>query len=189
MKIAIDPGHGMSNASKNKYDPGSVVTVGNQTFAEADIALRYAHSLNFLLKQKGISTFMTRTSSADAAPVGKRAFRAAVANCTHFISLHLNSSDPAATGVEVLYRQDGDSALAADLSARIAMVTALKNRGPKKRTDLAVLKFAAGPSVLIELGFINRKKDRDVLLSGRDMRVAVCKEIMAALGIDTSGLT
>jgi N-acetylmuramoyl-L-alanine amidase len=188
MKIAVDPGHGMSNASANVFDPGAVTTAGGVTFAEADIALRYGLSLNFLLQQKGIATFMTRTSSADAAPVGTRASRAEAANCTHFVSLHLNSAGPTAKGVEVLYRHDANEDLAADMSHRLAGASGIKDRGAKKRTDLAVLRFDAGPSVLVELGFITNKNDRDILLSGRPMRVAICKAIMEALGINTSGL-
>jgi N-acetylmuramoyl-L-alanine amidase len=188
MKIAVDPGHGMSNASPNVFDPGAVAQEDGVTFAEADIALRFGLALNFLLGQKGVATFMTRTSSADDAPVGRRAARAEAEGCTHFVSLHLNSAGPNASGVEVLFRRDANEPLAAEISRRIAGVTGLKDRGPEKRTDLAVLRFDEGPAVLIELGFITNKKDRDILLSGRPMRVAICKEIMAALGINTDGL-
>ena len=185
MKIAVDPGHGMSNATNGVFDSGATADEGDTTFAEADITLRYGHALNFLLQQQGIETFMTRTSSADDAPVGRRAARAEAAGCTHFVSLHLNDGGPNAKGVEVLYRRDANEALAADMSQRISDASGIRNRGAEKRTDLAVLRFDDGPSVLVELGFISNKHDRDILLSGRPIRVAICKAIMEALGINT----
>jgi N-acetylmuramoyl-L-alanine amidase len=187
MKIAVDPGHGMGNRTKGKYDPGAVASSGTMTYAEADIALRYGLSLNWLLKEKGIRVFMTRSSSADSAPVGQRAAGAEEAGCTHFISLHLNSAGASASGVEVLYRYHDYEPLAAQVSSRVSQFSGIKNRGAKQRTDLAVLRFN-GPAILVELGFITNKKDRDILLSGREMRIAISKAIMTSLGIDISGL-
>jgi N-acetylmuramoyl-L-alanine amidase len=183
MKIAVDPGHGLSNSRAGVFDPGAVAEADGMTFAEADITLRYGLSLNFLLREKNVRTFMTRTSSADAAPLRTRATRAEAEHCTHFISLHLNSAGATANGVEVHYRKAAYEPLAADMSARIAGAAGLKNRGAKQ-SDFAVLHFSAGPAVLIELGFITSRKDRNILLSGRDMRIAISKAIMGAVGID-----
>lgn len=182
LKIAIDPGHGMSNAKPNVFDPGAVKKVGSETFAEADIALKYALTFKQFLVDKGIDFFMTRTSSADAAPVGGRATRATNAGCTHFVSLHLNSfSSPTAAGVEVLYRDDAkDAPLAAQLQNALVNVTHFKDRGIKKRTDLAVLKFKPGTAVLIELGFISNDGDRNFLIE-RDNRIAICQAIVNVL--------
>jgi N-acetylmuramoyl-L-alanine amidase len=188
MKIAVDAGHGMSNATPGVYDPGAVVVFQGETFAEADVTLRYALSLKFLISEKNIPTFMSRTSSADDAPLAARASRAEEAECTHFISLHLNAAGPTARGVEVLYRRNADKALAAKACKLIAQSSGLKERGAKKRLDLAVLKFSNGPRLLIELGFLTNKHDRELLLSGRPMRVSICKAIMEALAIDTTGL-
>ena len=82
MKVAIDPGHGMGNATPSVYDPGAVAIADRMMYAEADIVLQYGLTLNFLLKERGIATFMTRTSSADEATVGTRALRAEAAGCT-----------------------------------------------------------------------------------------------------------
>ncbi len=40
-KVCVDPGHGMSNRSKNVFDPGAVHVENGFTFREADIALKY----------------------------------------------------------------------------------------------------------------------------------------------------
>lgn len=178
MKIAIDPGHGMSNSKAGVFDPGAVKKVGSESFAEADIVLRYGLTLKKLCQDRGVDVFMTRSSSADSAPVGGRAKRAVNAGCTHFISLHLNSSTSSqANGVEVEFRDDHkDKPLANKLLKKLLKITGFNNHGNDKRLDLAVIKFNSGPAVLIELGFITNDKDRGFLLEGKN-RDAICKGI------------
>jgi N-acetylmuramoyl-L-alanine amidase len=178
MKVAIDPGHGMDNASPGVFDTGAVKRIGSDTFAEADIVLRYALTLKQLFEANGISVFMTRSSSADSAPVGGRATRAKNAGCTHFISLHMNSfSRSQANGVEVQYRDDQkDKPLADRIQRKLLQVTGFNDHVNDKRTDLAVLRFNAGPAILIELGFISNDNDRNFLIRGEN-RDAVCQAI------------
>lgn len=178
MKVAIDPGHGMGNKKAGVFDPGATKKAGGETFAEADIVLRYGLTLKKLFQDQGVDVFMTRSSSADPAPVGGRARRAANVGCTHFISLHLNSSDSSqANGVEVEFRDDEkDKPLAGKLLNSLLRATRLGDHGNDKRTDLAVLKFTPGPAVLIELAFITNDGDRNFLLSGTN-RDKICKAI------------
>jgi len=178
MKVAIDPGHGMGNAEAGVFDPGATRKTGGETFAEADIVLRYGLTLKKVFEDRGVEVFMTRTSSADSAPVGRRATRAATAGCTHFISLHLNSDGGTqANGLEVEFRDDTkDKPLADKVQRKLLAVTGFKDHGNDKRTNLAVLKFKPGPAVLIELGFITNDGDRNFLLKGEN-RDAICKAI------------
>jgi N-acetylmuramoyl-L-alanine amidase len=135
MKVAIDPGHGMSNVSSGVFDPGAVKRVGDVTFAEADIVLRYGHTLKKLFEQNGIEVFMTRTSSADPAPVSGRARRAATAGCTHFVSLHLNAHQTSqANGVEVQFRSiQKDKPLADSIQRRLLQITGLNDHHNDQR--------------------------------------------------------
>jgi N-acetylmuramoyl-L-alanine amidase len=183
VKTCVDPGHGLSNSKAGAYDPGATQKVGTEIFAEADIALRYALTLRKLLEDAGAAVFMTRTSSAEPAPLAQRATRAAKAGCQRFVSIHLNSySDPQANGVTVLYRDDKkDKPLAEALQKVLVSATGLKDRKTNKRTDLAVLKFKPGPAVLIELGVISNEKDRNFLVDGTN-RDSVCAAIAGALG-------
>ncbi|PFP32538.1 N-acetylmuramoyl-L-alanine amidase [Bacillus anthracis] len=85
-----------------------------------------------------------------------------VANCNSHdvdlvISYHLNAYDGKANGVEVLYFDQKD--LAAKVSAQLAKDIGWHDRGPKQRTDLAVLKGTKAPAILIELGFIDNEAD------------------------------
>jgi len=182
MKIAIDPGHGMNNSAPGVFDPGATKKVNGVTFAEADVVLRYGLTVKENLEGRNIPFFMTRSSSADPAPVGGRATRARNAGCTHFVSLHLNSAgSPNAAGIEVLFRDDAkDRALASRLQQKLVAITNLKDRGIKKRTDLAVLKFIPGPAVLIELGFISNDGDRD-FINIRENRLDICQAIIEVL--------
>jgi len=179
MKIAIDAGHGMGNARRGVYDPGATVKAGAQGFAEADITLGYALALEKLCTQSRIEFFMTRSSSTVHAPVGGRAARAGAAGCTHFVSIHLNSSaQPRANGLEVLYRDEKkDGPLAAALQQGLLKATGFRDRGKARRMDLAVLKFRQGPAALIELGFISNRGEREFLLADGN-RERVCKAIL-----------
>jgi N-acetylmuramoyl-L-alanine amidase len=178
MKICVDAGHGLGNKQKGVFDPGATRKAGTEMFAEADIVLRYAHTLRKILEDGGTSVFMTRTSSADPASINTRTTRAAANGCTSFISLHLNSADKAqANGVEVLWRDETkDKPLAEALLKALVKVTGFKDRGTKQRTDLAVLKFNPGPAVLIEFGFISNDSDRAFLINGTN-REKICKAV------------
>ncbi|NCO32991.1 MAG: hypothetical protein AUJ92_01720 [Armatimonadetes bacterium CG2_30_59_28] len=78
----------------------------------------------------------------------------------------------------MLYRNAGkDKPLADALQHKLIQVTGFRNRGVKQRTDLAVLRFTGGPSVLIEFGFISNTGDRTFLID-RDNRITLCKAIL-----------
>lgn len=176
MKIAIDPGHGMSNRSQNVFDPGATHTEAGIVFREADIALKYGLTLKDVFRSRGHDVFMTRDDDSDHAPVGSRARNAQDAGCDVFVSLHLNDfDDDSANGLEVLFRGDDDEGLARELQDSLIRITGFSDRGIKRRTDLAVLRFN-GRAVLIELGFIANDNNRNSLLNPA-MRASVCDAI------------
>jgi N-acetylmuramoyl-L-alanine amidase len=176
MKVAIDPGHGMSNRQLGVYDPGGVHTEAGFRFEEAEIALRYALTLREALRCRGSASFLTREDARDHAPVGERAGNARLVGASALISLHLNAvEDQRASGVEVLHRGEASRPLAQALQTAIVAVAKLRNRGIKPRDDLAVLRFP-GPAALVELGFIGNDADRGVLVSPA-RRYAICEAI------------
>jgi len=76
------------------------------------------------------------------------------------VSIHFNASGGTvdrAIGTEVLYYDQ--QKLASDLSNAIAKAGGFINRGAKKRTNLAVLAQTYEPAVLLEVCFVNSKKD------------------------------
>lgn len=178
MKIAVDPGHGMSNKSSGVFDSGATATKNGVTFREADITLQYGLTLRETLIARGADVFMTRSNDTDPAPVGTRASRAAKAGCEMFVALHLNADDDSsANGVEVEYRDDEkDKPLADRMLKKLVSVSGFHDHGNDKRPDLAVLKFAKGPAILVELGFITNDGNRTFLLDDSN-RIKICRAI------------
>jgi N-acetylmuramoyl-L-alanine amidase len=163
MKLAIDPGHGMSNKRDNVFDPGAVAA----GVRECDIALEWALTGKYILPQYGINHFLTRDDNLDEVPVGRRDDMAAAAHCTHFLSIHCNAADGKATGVEVYYRDISDRAFAQLVLDSLVEATGLKSRGLKRESDsqhsrLAVLDFGP-PACLAEIGFLDNPHDRSVI--------------------------
>jgi N-acetylmuramoyl-L-alanine amidase len=182
MKVAVDPGHGMSNRQSGVYDPGATHIENGFRHEEATIALKYCLTLKNVFRAKGHDVFMTRDDAEDHAPVGQRAKSAKEAGCDVFVSIHLNDyDDDSANGQEVLFRDAEDQILADKLQKALLAITGFKDRGNKKREDLAVLKFK-GPAALIELGFIANDKNRETLLSPQK-HAAIC-EAIAQVTID-----
>ncbi len=179
MKVCIDPGHGMSNRQMGIFDPGATHVENGFLFREADLALRYGLTLKDVFRAQQVEVFMTRDDSTDHAPVGGRATMAKNAGCDVLISLHLNDfDDDSANGVEVLFRDADDKALAQKLQQdALVKTTEMRNRKIKQRNDLAVLKFS-GVAVLIELGFIANDGDRTKLLDAQ-VRDAITRTIVA----------
>lgn len=163
IKLALDAGHGMGNRKGGAFDPGAVAA----SFREADIALRWAVAGEFLLEPKGFDVFLTRDDNTDNSPVGSRDDKAMQAGCDRFISIHCNAANGSATGVEAFYRDSADKAFAQIVLDCLVEATGLKSRGLKSESEsqhprLAVLDFGP-PACLIEIGFIDNPKDREVI--------------------------
>ena len=176
MKVCVDPGHGMANASANVFDSGA--TSGQ--FREADITLSYGLKLNEVLRARNFVVFMTRTNNTDPTPVDKRAPRAKAAGCEMFVSFHLNADDnPQAHGLEVLYGDDGSKDFAQAMQTALIAATNFRDRNIQHRPNLAVLKFD-GPAVLMELGFITNAAERSKLLEPQT-QTTICNAVADVL--------
>lgn len=93
------------------------------------------------------------------------------------VSIHFNSSGgrvETALGTEVLYLSDGNQALAANMSNAISSASGLKNRGAKKRTDLAFLNRTLKPAILIEVCFVDSVADVNIYQENFE---AICRAI------------
>src|ERR1044072_839233 len=130
MKVAIDPGHGMSNRQFGIFDPGATHIENLVRHEEASIALKYGLTLKDVFRARQHDVFMTRDDNQDHAPVGQRAGNAKAAGAKVFISLHLNDfDDDSANGLEVLFRGQEDKPLAQKLQTALLQVTNFKDRG------------------------------------------------------------
>jgi len=178
MLICLDAGHGFENRSQDVYDPGAVAA----GIAEADVVLAWALTLKHELVQAGIPVLMTRKSSEDPVPIGRRARFATLGKATHFLSLHCNAAaNPFVRGTETFRRDPSVWASKVHLAALAAMQS--KDRGLKlenqsQHSRLAVLD-APNPC-LLEIGFITNPLDRKLMLS-RDVRLTFAHELIKRL--------
>jgi len=163
MVIIIDPGHGMANRRRGIYDPGACAAGAE----EASIAMDWANELRAIIQSRGHRVVRTRVDSHDPAPVSRRDDIATSYKGDRMISLHCNSGGGAASGTEVFYRGADDREMAAKLSAAVAGVLGISDRGAKTEAEsqhpsLAVMEF--DKCWLLEIGFIDHPGDRAKLL-------------------------
>lgn len=89
--------------------------------------------------------------------------KANASKADYFVSWHLNAGG--GTGVEVLYNPNSRTSwsrdMAAKVSAAIARLMGIRDRGPKPRTNLAVLNGTNMPAILIETFFLDSQVDCD----------------------------
>ncbi len=177
MKLCIDPGHGHSSRRPNIYDTGAV----SGTLEEAGLVLVWAHCLRKVCADHGISTFLTRQTRSDRAPLMSRVPQAHKAGCTHFLSLHINFDDaPQANGLETLWRTKHSFAFARLIHEAVLPTTGLRDRGIKKRSDLAVLSSTRIPSAMLELGFLSNRADMQIVTAEPVMH-RTCRALVNAL--------
>lgn len=157
MRIGIDPGHGMSNRERAKYDPGAVAGGVH----EASIALEVARLLADQCRQRDWKPYMTRTSNADPAPLNQRVAWCRARQCDAIVSIHCNASEKrSAHGTETFYL--ADEWVAAAVHGRLVKAFGTRDRGCKQR-DLAMLRYER-VAVYCELAFISNDDDRAILV-------------------------
>jgi N-acetylmuramoyl-L-alanine amidase len=180
MRLALDPGHGMGNTKPNVYDPGAVSELGE----EASLVLDLASSVNWILKGDKLNTWMTRENATTNSPLRTRPSRAEAMDCTRYLSLHMNSFDGSATGIETYYRSTEDKVWASLVHQIALNAFELADRGLKPESDsqhstLKVFDFD-GPCCLCEVGFVDNERDVEVIMD-RLRRIAFANGISGYL--------
>lgn len=101
------------------------------------------------------------------------------------VSHHLNAFNGQANGFEVWYFAGNENArkLAQAICDEVCKVTGWVNRGAKATTSLYVIRASVGSAVLIEWGFIDSKRDMDILSEKMDDAVNAA---LKAMGYSTS---
>ncbi|MEK4150965.1 N-acetylmuramoyl-L-alanine amidase [Carnobacterium sp. FSL E2-0243] len=165
-----------AHAGHGGIDPGAV---GNGR-KEAEVARLY-NSKIIQLTGAVNATDDTATSVNDNLNKIVAKVNAVSGNDDWNLSIHLNAATPAATGVEVFaYSSDSAGmAKAAEISAKLANVYGIPNRGAKAGDGLFVIKNTKGHMLLIELGFISNANDLNQVLNKID---AACNAIVGSFG-------
>ena len=170
MKIVISSGH-------SKDVPGA-----RGIIEEVAEARRVVTRVAALLRQNGVESVefhddISRTQSDNLNAI--TGFHNAQTRDLD-VSVHFNaySKTDAPCGVEVLFVSQDE--LAKKVSLAISNVSGLKNRGAKKREDLAFLNRTKKPAILIEVCFVDSTADVNIYR-------AKFEEICCAIASSISG--
>ena len=175
LTVFLDPGHGGS-------DPGAVAG----GYRESDLNLAVAKKVQSLLLNRGYTVYMSRTSDTYVSLLD-RPQMANNLDANIFVSIHTNSTGAGATtaaGIESYYykydpnypskinvnmhnnaeRISKSVTLANIIQENMVEYTGASNRGTDGET-FAVIREAAMPATLLEMGFINNPSERQKLVT------------------------
>lgn len=151
MKILLIAGHGAG-------DPGA----GGNGYWEADKTREALPLLKKSLQKRGVNVTTYPTSRNAYADIKGSGPAYAFKNYDAIIEIHFNAYNGKAYGTETLYKTS--KSLAAAIDKAIAS-KGFQDRGPKIRTDLQNMNYAASlsvPYVLIETCFIDSRSDMEL---------------------------
>ncbi len=165
--VYLDPGHGGS-------DPGAIFTDEDNTiWRESEINLGVALKVRDILKANNVEVLMSRNEDKTVELL-ERPNDANKKQATLFVSIHTNSFfTDVPYGIETLgtleysatYSGVTDKDLAQNIQKSVIKETEAFDRGVKDSTTLAVLRHSVMPSVLIEVGFISNKEEREKMFT------------------------
>lgn len=170
-RILINPGHDIN------IDPGAVNKELN--LREADIALAIGKKVLSCLQAEGHEVKLMQDDYLTGVINQANAWGADT-----FVSIHCNSfGNPQANGTETLFYPGSSKGrlLAHCIQASMIESFNTSDRGIKERQDLAVLKYTAMPSCLVETAFISNAKDAQLLANEEKQQawaVAIAKGII-----------
>lgn len=160
--VVIDPGHGGE-------DPGATVN----GLVEKDINLDVSLRVRSILQSRKVLVLMTRESDLSMEPRDRIVFANSNESAL-FISIHSNwFEDPSLHGVMTLYYPSLKQragyltgvGFALTVQQELMGKIQMKDRGIIDRPNLAVLRHADMPSILVEIGFMSNKEDARLLSS------------------------
>lgn len=164
MRVYLNCGHGVGRDGRS-YDSGAV---GPSGLREEVVTRKIVARTAAYLREAGFEV-----RSDDAARVSfLQARKDAIAwKADALVSVHCNAAtDPAARGVETLYRVSCAWRLAEEIQEAIvegvthgSLHYAVKDRGAKQRKDLGILATGAMPSALVECLFISNPTEEAML--------------------------
>ncbi|MCS3531464.1 N-acetylmuramoyl-L-alanine amidase [Chryseobacterium sp. JUb7] len=154
--IVVDAGHGGNDLGANVNG-----------IAEKDIVLNIAKQIHEINEsQEKYEVFLTRTSD-EYKTLTERTDKINELSPVMVISLHMNrtpENDTQRQGHELFIQQSEDSKKIADKITQKLGSCSVAER------DLHMLRESKSPAVLIELGYLNNKKDREYLSSEKGQK-------------------
>lgn len=175
MKILINPGHSIEG-----LDHGAI---GKSGLWEAKANANIAQLVKCHLCRKGIDSVIFQQKKSLQEVINYE-------NANKFdlaVSIHCNAATSTqANGVETLYWPSSigkSKKLAECIQKELVAETKLRDRGIKKRTDLAFLEKTKTTSVLVECAFISNKREEQMLKDDCDLFAkAIANGILKYIG-------
>lgn len=152
--VIIDAGHGGNDHGAAYND-----------VLEKNISLAVASKIKSLNKDENTEIILTRENDSYPSLSDRSAF-VNKKNPVMVISLHLNRNSEANThrnGTEIYYSENNEKAEASKILAE-KLASKFENSSVKSQ-NLHILRASKSPALLVEMGFINNKEDRELLTS------------------------
>lgn len=169
--IALDAGHGGNDGGTFSGD-----------ILEKDITLAVTEYMKELLEQRGAAVIMTRTTD-EYVGLDERANMANQSAAELFVSIHCNSyeDDTSIKGLECYYQKDSAEGkkLAENIVGALEAKGNVDSRGAKPE-NYYVLKHTGIPAVLIELGYLSNRSERQQLVS-REYQQKLAEELVESI--------
>lgn len=173
--VTVDPGHGGA-------DPGC----GEEGALEKDIVLPIAMHVKELLEDAGVTVVMTRQSDADVS-LDERAVIANNAGSDLFVSIHCNSYEGEARGMDCYYHRSEQAQELAQSVLDAAAALGITTRQVQKN-NYQVLWDTDMTAVLVETGFLTDPKECALLCDTQYQKTvarAIAGAVLNALRTDT----
>ncbi len=150
--VVLDAGHG-------GRDGGAM----GGAVMEKDITLQIAEEVRDILENAGYNVVMTRDED-NFVDLHERAKRANKTKAKVFVSIHCNSAECEASGIETYYcrSKETSSNLAELLQNALVSAVSAQDRGIKT-ADYVVVEETQMPAVLTEIGFLSDTEERKKL--------------------------
>ncbi|GAA4743500.1 N-acetylmuramoyl-L-alanine amidase [Flavisolibacter ginsenosidimutans] len=166
LKIAIDAGHGGTNAGADGL---------TSKVLEKDYTLKIAKEVEAYLKKKGAAVYMTRTHDTDLSMVERTVMLREQAP-DFLISIHLNSAgSPTVKGTSTYYRYIGFRPLSQAILKRM-LELGLDEYGNVGSFNFSLSGPTEYPNCLVEVAFLSNPDDEKKILDPK-FHKAVAKKI------------
>ncbi|MGL4913506.1 MAG: N-acetylmuramoyl-L-alanine amidase [Romboutsia sp.] len=173
-KVFLDPGHGGNDIGFASID----------SIYEKDINLEVCLKIQSLLNDQDVLVKLSRCTDDDISLVSRvNLANSWGADC--FVSIHCNSFNKGAYGIQTTTLNKEKSALANCIHSQILCTKAFSiNRGIKY-ADPFILANTTMSSSLIELGFLDNEKDKKILIEKKDeLALGIARGICRFLNIE-----
>ena len=170
-KIFLDYGHGGN-------DPGAIC----DGYLEKDFNLKIGKRIKYHLERHNFSVIESREGDTNPS-LRERSNKANANKVDISVSIHVNAyTDSNAQGFEIFHYLGSNRGKQLATCVQKSVISAklyTKNRG-LKTNSLHMTREVIAPAILVEMGFITNKADRDILINkSEEMAIAITKGILA----------